>query len=126
MRRRPDTERIYLLVGQKVERQRREAKYSQTQLAQNCGLSRGSIANIESGNQRPTLHTLWSIADALNVDVHSFFPSRDEFQSNESDVATPKITSWLKEEAEKSQMQVNSFIVDSLVKVGSDVGGEKS
>lgn len=126
MRRKPASERLYELVGQKVERQRREAKLSQTQLAQRCGLARGSIANIESGNQRPTLHTLWSLADALNVDMRSFLPSRDEFLMSEADTATPKITGWLKDEAGKSQNQVNSFIAESLEKVGPNVAGEKS
>ena len=126
MRRRPDSERLYELVGQKVERQRREAKLSQTQLAQRCGLARGSIANIESGNQRPTLHTLWSLADALGVDMRSLLPSRDEFLKSEAYTATSKITGWLKDEAGKSQNQVNSFIAESLEKVGPNVAGEES
>ena len=92
MRRRPDSERLYELVGQKVEQQRHKAKLSQTQLAQRCNLARGSIANIESGNQRPTLHTLWSLADALEVDMRSLLPSRDEFSGTETSIASPKIT----------------------------------
>ena len=126
MRRRPDSEKLYELVGQKVERQRREAKLSQTQLAQRCGLARGSIANIESGNQRPTLHTLWSLADALEVDMRSLLPSRDEFLKSEVYTATSKITGWLEDEAGKSQNQVNSFIAESLEKGGPNVAGEKS
>ncbi len=126
MRRRPDSEKLYELVGQKVERQRREAKLSQTQLAQRCGLARGSIANIESGNQRPTLHTLWSLADALGVDMRSLLPSRDEFLKSETYTATSKITGWLKDEAGRSQNQVNSFIAESLEKVSPNVAGEKS
>ena len=109
-----------------MERQRREAKLSQTQLAQRCGLARGSIANIESGNQRPTLHTLWSLADALEVDMRSLLPSRDEFLKSEVYAATSKITGWLKDEAGKSQNQVNSFIAESLEKVGPNVAREKS
>ena len=126
MRRRPDSEKLYELVGQKVERQRREAKLSQTQLAQRCGLARGSIANIESGNQRPTLHTLWSLADALGVDMRLLLPSRDEFLKSEGHTSTSKITGWLKDEAGNSQDQVNSFIAESLEKVGPNVAGEKS
>lgn len=126
MRRRPESERLYELVGQKVERERRKAKLTQTQLAQCCGLARGSIANIESGNQRPTLHTLWSLADALGVDMRSLLPSRDEFLKSETYTATSKITGWLKDEAGRSQNQVNSFIAESLEKVSPNVAGEKS
>ena len=123
MRRRPDSERLYELVGQKVERQRRKAKLSQTQLAQSCGLARGSIANIESGNQRPTLHTLWSLADALGVDMRLLLPSRDEFLMSEADTETSKITGWLKHEAVKSQNQVNSFIAERRERYSSNVDG---
>ena len=117
MRRIPDSERLYELVGQKVERQRREASLSQTQLAERCGLARGSIANIESGNQRPTLHTLWSLADALQVDMRSFLPSPDEFRMSNASATRPKITERLAKAAGESRNQITSFIE----KVSSDV-----
>ena len=117
MRRIPDSERLYELVGQKVERQRREARLSQTQLAERCGLARGSIANIESGNQRPTLHTLWSLADALQVDMRSFLPSPDEFRMSKASTARSKITGRLAKAAGESRNQITSFIE----KVSSDV-----
>ena len=126
MRRIPDSERLYELVGQKVERQRREAKLSQTQLAQRCGFARGSIANIESGKQRPTLHTLWSLADALSVDMRSLLPSPEEFLASETDNENPKITGRLKKAAGESQNQVASFISSSRQEVNSNVDGETS
>lgn len=128
MRRIPDSEMLYELVGQKVERQRREARLSQTQLAQRCGFARGSIANIESGRQRPTLHTLWSIADALSVDMRSLLPSPDEFLMSEVRTANPKITGRLKKAAGESEGQVASFIASSREEISPnvDVDGEKS
>ena len=126
MRRIPDSERLYELVGEKVERQRREARLSQTQLAQRCGLARGSVANIESGNQRATLHTLWSLADALGVDMRSFLPSPEEFQMSEAGAVNPKITGRLKKAAGESQNQVATFIANSREKVSPNVDGEKS
>lgn len=124
MRRIPDSERLYELVGQKVERQRREAKLSQTQLAHRCGFARGSIANIESGRQRPTLHTLWTLADALSVDMRSLLPSPEEFLASETDNENPKITGRLKKAAGESQNQVASFIASSREEVSSNVDGE--
>lgn len=127
MRRRPDSERLYELVGQKLERQRREAKFSQTQLAQRCGLARGSIANIESGNQRPTLHTLWSLAEALGIDMLSLIPSPDEFLMREAGTENPTITGRLKKAAgEGSQNQVASFIASSREEISPNVDGEKN
>lgn len=122
MRRIPNSERLYELVGQNLARQRQESKLSQTQLADRCGLTRGSIANIESGNQRPTLHTLWSLADALNVDMRSFFPSPDEFRMSKTSTARPEITGRLAKAAGESRNQITSFIE----KVSSDVNRDKS
>ena len=126
MRRIPDSERLYVLVGQKVERQRRKAGLSQTKLAQSCGLARGSIANIESGNQRATLHTLWSLADALSIDMRSLLPSRDEFSKSDLGIAIPQITGRQKKAAGRSQNQVASFITSSRERVNPNVDGENS
>ncbi len=121
MRRRPESERIYELVGRKVERQRREAGLTQTQLAQRCGLARGSIANIERGNQRPTLHTLWSIADALNIDPPTLVPSREEFLRSKASAAQLTITGRLEKAAGESREQVVSYITSRRKVVGSNV-----
>ena len=69
-----------MIVGQRVARRRVEVRTSQTDLAKRCDLARGTIANIESGRQRPTLHTLFAIADALEADVHALLPTRGELE----------------------------------------------
>ena len=71
MRRVPESEEIYERIGRNVAKRRRAFPLSQTELAKRCGLARGSIANIESGKQRATLHTLSNIAEALDVDMLS-------------------------------------------------------
>ena len=124
MRRRPESERLYEIVGQKVERSRREAKLTQAQLARLCGLARGSIANIENGNQRPTIHTLWDLADALNVDMRSLLPSPEEFLADVAGTAVPVITGRLRKVAGGSRNQVASFIASSRSEVTPDVTGE--
>ncbi len=124
MRRRPESERLYELVGQKLEKRRREACLTQTQLAQRCGLARGSIANIESGNQHPTLHTLWSIADALNIDIPALVPTRDEFSRGKANTVKPTITGRLEKVAGESRNQVISFITSSRKEVLSYVDRE--
>lgn len=121
MRRRPDSERLYVLLGRKLERQRRVANLSQTQLAQRCGLARGSIANIESGNQRVTLHTLWLIAEVLGIDAQTLLPTRDEFYKNDARTVLPQITGRLRKVAGQSQNQVAVFIASSREEVSPDV-----
>jgi transcriptional regulator with XRE-family HTH domain len=39
------------------------------------GLSRASIANIETGRQRIPLHHLYTLARALKVDVYALLPT---------------------------------------------------
>ena len=99
-----------MLVGQNLARKRSEAKLTQIELADRCGLTRGSIANIESGNQRPTLHTLWALANALNVDMRSFLPSPDEFRMSETSIAESTLSYRLEMAAGESRRQVASFI----------------
>ena len=126
MRQIPDSETLYELVGQNLARKRSEAKLTQTQLANLCGLTRGSIANIESGNQRPTLHTLWALADALKVDMRSLVPSSDEFLTRKADTTKSIITGRLEKAAGESRNQVASFIASSRAKVSPNVDGENS
>ena len=126
MRRIPDSERLYELVGQKVDRYRRKAGLSQTQLAQCCGLARGSIANIERGNQRATLHTLWSLADALNVDMRLLVPSPNEFLTSEVGATKPVISGRLEKAAGEDRSQVVSFIASRRAEFSLDVDRENS
>ena len=119
MRRPPDSERLYELVGQRIGRIRNEAKLSQTALAKRCRLTRGSIANIELGNQRATLHTLWMIAEALDVEPSSLLPVRGELRErlSGSQVTTSK---RVEKVAGESRDKVASFIATSRQEVRSD------
>lgn len=121
MRRIPDSETLYVLVGQHLARKRGEANLTQTQLANLCGLTRGSIANIERGNQRPTLHTLWSLAEALDVEVNSLLPSPEEFRMCQETAASYVVTGRVKKAAGVSKSQVLSFITSSREKISANV-----
>lgn len=44
------------------------------------GLTRGSIANIELGTQRPPLHIIWAIGQALEVDPTGLLPRPEELE----------------------------------------------
>lgn len=62
-----DVESLYVSVGRSVCLARRAAGMSQEQLAAAVQLSRASIANIEVGRQRPSLHVFVQIAGALDM-----------------------------------------------------------
>ncbi len=65
---------IYRSLGTLVRRQREACSLSQGGLGQLVGLSRASIANIETGRQRVLLHHLYGLAVALRVDVRALVP----------------------------------------------------
>lgn len=73
---------LYKVLGQRIAtaRANHEAKPSQSQLARMVGLTRGSVANIELGTQRPPLHIVWAIAQALDVEPTTLLPRPDELQ----------------------------------------------
>lgn len=59
---------LYTEVGNNIRRYRRAMPRTQQQVAAQVGLSRASLANIESGHQWVRLHHLYAIAEALQLD----------------------------------------------------------
>ncbi|MFE9736148.1 helix-turn-helix domain-containing protein [Streptomyces sp. NPDC005863] len=68
---------LYLEVGQRMTAARKAHGYTQADLGRAVGLSRSSIANIESAVQRAPFHTLLGIAQALGVDPAGLLLSDD-------------------------------------------------
>ena len=66
---------LYSQFGQLVRRHRERLGLNQAEIGQAIGLTRASIANIETGRQRIPLHHLYSLARALKVDVHALLPT---------------------------------------------------
>lgn len=74
---------LYQIVGERIRSVRGEQGISQAELADKLGVSRASIVNIEAGRQRPPLHLLWKIADALDTEVVLLVPRKQELKVNE-------------------------------------------
>ena len=69
---------------------------SQRELGKAIGLARTSITNIERGNQQILLHTLYDIAEALQIEVGVLLPSANEervLQPNIPDNISPSVRS---------------------------------
>lgn len=58
-------------LGKHLKKARKEAGLTQEQLAERAGVSRAAVARYESGEIEPSLKTLVSIADTLNVSTDS-------------------------------------------------------
>lgn len=75
---------IYLTFGKAVATRRRKLELTQAELAARAGISRASLANIESGRQSVLLHHLYGLADALQLDkVADLLPSLPKAQPEE-------------------------------------------
>jgi transcriptional regulator with XRE-family HTH domain len=58
---------IYKAFGRAVATRRRELDLTQSELAARVGMSRASVANIESGRQSVLLHHVYGLAEALEI-----------------------------------------------------------
>jgi transcriptional regulator with XRE-family HTH domain len=67
---------IYSQFGQLVREHRQALGMKQAALAEALGLSRTSITNLERGRQRIQLHQIFSVAEALGIDVDVLLPRR--------------------------------------------------
>jgi transcriptional regulator with XRE-family HTH domain len=69
---------LYSRFGQRVRQHRERLNLNQAEIGRAVGLSRASIANIETGRQRTPIHHLYRLARALRVDVHALLPAASE------------------------------------------------
>jgi DNA-binding Xre family transcriptional regulator len=77
-------EKLYHLLGQTLRacRETHEPPYTQGQLADLVKLERSSISNIENGQQRVPLHTLYNLCIALDVQPHDVLPMLSSVQDS--------------------------------------------
>jgi transcriptional regulator with XRE-family HTH domain len=70
-----DESEIYRRLGSLVRQHRKRLDMNQETLGRAIGLSRASVANIETGRQHIPLHHLYGLAGALRVDPQALLPS---------------------------------------------------
>jgi transcriptional regulator with XRE-family HTH domain len=78
---------LYVAVGRAVRSRREQLGIAQLELADAVGLTRSSITNLEAGWQQTPLHTLYAIANALEVPVTALLPDRGDIATT----ATPEL-----------------------------------
>lgn len=70
---------LYRMVGDNI-RIHREGDRTQQELADEVGIGRTSITNLEQGKQRVPLHHLLQIAHVLEVDLTELVPTWSELE----------------------------------------------
>jgi transcriptional regulator with XRE-family HTH domain len=69
---------LYQIIGKGVRELRDLKGLTQADLSAKTNINRATISNIESGKQQVSLHYLYLIAKALEVEAKEFLPSVSE------------------------------------------------
>lgn len=67
---------FYKLLGKRVKFLRENAHLTQEKLAEKCGISLDYLGKIEVNINKPGLKTILKLANALDVEIKSFFEFR--------------------------------------------------
>lgn len=81
-----DNHQLYRLIGERVKRIRetQTPRMSQEELAGILGLTRTSVTNIERGNQKPTLDTLYRLCEHFRLEIRELIPTAAEVTRTEA------------------------------------------
>jgi transcriptional regulator with XRE-family HTH domain len=75
---------LFELLGKRIRSRRQDRGHTQEELAKLISLSRTSLTNIEQGRQRPPLHQLLRVAEALECEIHDLLPRRSDLGLDQS------------------------------------------
>lgn len=69
------THPIYKQIGATIQRRRKQLCFKQEKVARDLGISRGSLANIETGRQSMLIHQLYRFAEVLDLSPTDLLPA---------------------------------------------------
>lgn len=90
------------MIGSRIQRIRKIKGLTQDKLAENVNISPKYLSSIERGKENPTLNTLITLSESLNVDLDDFF---DSIQLDDPEVSREMIISLL-EKANADQLKM--------------------
>jgi quercetin dioxygenase-like cupin family protein len=113
-------------IGSKIRAIRKRKKITIAQMCDGTGLSKGFISNVENNNTSPSINTLQTIAQFLNVPLPYLLLTKEQHMSvvrkNEREVTTTECT-----DLKVQQLASRSGLSLSLVEIPPGASnGEKS
>ena len=69
----------YLMIGQKIQKARKNKALTQIELAEKTGIGYRTIQKYESNDVNPKIRNLKKIANILEVDFNSFFEIPNDY-----------------------------------------------
>ncbi len=87
---------IYKEIGRRIAEARKSAEKSQAEVAQEAGISRASLVNIEQGRQSVYIHTLLAICKSLGVQPMELLGESFDVKGTINELAEePEVQGWL-------------------------------
>src|SRR5260221_14387059 len=80
-----DEDALFKYVGDKIRAYRLEHEITQNQLANEIGVTRASISNVEAGMQKLPLQLLYRICAVLDVEIVNLLPHVSEIIKSADD-----------------------------------------
>ncbi|MBY3201337.1 helix-turn-helix transcriptional regulator [Rhizobium laguerreae] len=105
---------IYPKIGNLIRRRRKQLDMRQADLAPKVGMSRASLANIETGRQNLLVHQIYALAQALKMEPKDLLPA-PEFAADPSELPLPDGLT------ENQQQQIAQLLMGSSSSGGTDV-----
>lgn len=99
------SQKLYKIIGEKI-RSFRHGKMSQQQLADKLNLTRTSITNFETGNQRVQIDTLWKISDFLDVTIQELLPTKEDFGTLYDELLEDNDKEWIENVIQDAKKEV--------------------
>ena len=69
---------LYKRLGTIIKERRRQLGLTQEYLSNQLGISRASLANVETGRQRVLVHQLYQLAEKLDLEVTALLPDLEK------------------------------------------------
>lgn len=76
-------------IGPKIRAVRQQRGLSLRRLASLAGISASLLSDVERGNVNPSVASLFSLATALGIPAHTFFPTQPSPQTQASESSSP-------------------------------------
>jgi transcriptional regulator with XRE-family HTH domain len=109
---------IYFFIGARIKARRKTLGFKQEVLAGKLGISRGALANIETGRQNILVHQLYKIAAALNLTPFDLLPAMTEpAAAGANDLPLPEGLN--PEQREQIARLINQVDVDRTARKGT-------
>jgi transcriptional regulator with XRE-family HTH domain len=110
---------IYKAFGRAVATRRRKLELTQAELAARVGMSRASVANIESGRQSVLLHHVYGLAEALQIaKVSDLLPAKPSNRENTDMIILSDV-----DVTPRAKAQITDLIASALAQRGAKKAG---